>query len=80
MATKGEPVSLVACHDEYSMWFDLIPDCNLDVPLPMPQPQPGLQMAMSRYQQLYNHTLFPGSVISDAEIFFHRLDFYLQEI
>jgi len=41
-------VSLVACHDEYSMWFDLIPDCNLDVPLPMPQPQPGLQMAMSR--------------------------------
>ena len=47
MATKGEPVSLVACHDEYSMWFDLILS-NPEVPLPMPQPQPGLQMAMSR--------------------------------
>ena len=47
VATKGEPVSLVACHDEYSMWFDLILS-NPEVPLPMPQPQPGLQMAMSR--------------------------------
>ena len=48
IAQQGEPLSLVACHDEYSMWFDVLLE-RPEAPLPMPQPQPGLQMAMSRY-------------------------------
>ena len=47
VAKQGEPLSLIACHDEYSMWFDVILS-KPEVPLAMPQPQPGLQMAMSR--------------------------------
>ena len=48
IAQQGEPLSLVACHDEYSMWFDVLLE-RPEAPLPMPHPQPGLQMAMSRY-------------------------------
>jgi len=47
IAQQGEPLSLVACHDEYSMWFDVLLE-RPEAPLPMPHPQPGLQMAMSR--------------------------------
>lgn len=45
--TKGQPISLVACHDEYSLWFDLLPSPPQGR-LSLPSPQPGLQMAMSR--------------------------------
>jgi len=45
--TQGQAMSVVACHDEYSLWFDVLPSPPLHR-LPLPQPQPGLQMAMSR--------------------------------
>jgi hypothetical protein len=47
VATKGSALSVVACPDEYSLWFDLLP-APPGGPLALPSPGPGLQMAMSR--------------------------------
>ena len=47
--TRGEPVSLVACHDEYSLWFDVVTSPPPpSTPISLPSPQPGLNLAMSR--------------------------------
>lgn len=46
---KGETLNLVSCHDEYSLWFDVV-----KTPVPnsssvsLPDPEPGLHLAMSR--------------------------------
>jgi len=46
---KGESFHLVSCHDEYSLWFDVVktPVSPTD-PISLPDPQPGLHLAMSR--------------------------------
>lgn len=47
---EGEKVELVASHDEYSLWFDVVKKSE-EVPagqVKLPSPQPGLHLAMSR--------------------------------
>merc|ERR1719270_2964247 len=46
---KGESFHLVSCHDEYSLWFDVVktPVSPRD-PISLPSPEPGLHLAMSR--------------------------------
>ena len=46
---QGDTVELVACHDEYSLWFDVVTTpTDLTEPVQLPSPQPGLHLAMSR--------------------------------
>jgi len=47
MATAGQSISLVSCHDEYSLWFDVRTSGPTDC-LSMPSPSAGVHMAMSR--------------------------------
>ena len=46
---QGESFHLVSCHDEYSLWFDVVktPVSSTD-PISLPNPEPGLHLAMSR--------------------------------
>ena len=46
---QGETINLVSCHDEYSLWFDVVktPVSN-QLPVTLPDPEPGLHLAMSR--------------------------------
>ena len=46
---KGESVQLVACHDEYSLWFDVTSaPVSPSEPIQLPRPEAGLNLAMSR--------------------------------
>jgi len=48
-ATAGQEISLVSCHDEYSLWFDVRTKSNGPTDcLSMPSPSAGVHMAMSR--------------------------------
>ncbi len=48
----GQEVSLVSNHDEYSLWFDVVPvgssESNKIQQIPMPSPSPGIHLAVSR--------------------------------
>eukprot|EP00090_Calanus_glacialis_P010298 TRINITY_DN18678_c0_g1_i1.p1 TRINITY_DN18678_c0_g1~~TRINITY_DN18678_c0_g1_i1.p1 ORF type:complete len:702 (-),score=219.83 TRINITY_DN18678_c0_g1_i1:21-2126(-) len=57
VATAGQDISLVSCHDEYSLWFDVRSSGPTDC-LSMPSPSAGVHMAMSRTRlgQLNNET------------------------
>jgi len=48
VARAGDTISLVSCHDEYSLWFDVVQPNTAMAALPMPSPTPGVHMAMSR--------------------------------
>jgi len=44
---EGQPFNVVACHDEYSLWFDVLTEFP-DTTIALPNPNPGVHLAMSR--------------------------------
>jgi len=48
VAKAGDKISLVSCHDEYSLWFDVCDPGTSTPPLSLPSPSAGVHMAMSR--------------------------------
>ena len=45
----GDTLELVASHDEYSLWFDVVTGpTDPSQPVQLPSPEPGLHLAMSR--------------------------------